>query len=119
LISKGLAMLLEYSGFGFAGAVITLLISFITILTLPLIVFGKLNAIDAIQSSIIIVSKQPLVLLGLIIVAVIAALLGLFGFCIGVFFTWPFLYSMNYVIYKTIIGIDDEIEIDKTANREM
>ena len=119
IFGTGLAMLLEYSGFGFVGTVTTLLISFLTFLGIPLIVFEKLNAIDALKSSIIIVSKQPLVLLGLTIVAGIGAALGIFGFCIGIFFTWPFLYSMNYVIYKTIVGIDDETEMEKTPNSEI
>ena len=78
---------------------------------IPLIVFGNLNATEAIKSSVIIVSKQPLVLLGLLIVAVIAGIIGIFGLCIGIFFTLPFMYSMNYVIYKTIIGIDSVNEI--------
>jgi hypothetical protein len=118
-ISTGLSILLESANLSFVGTVITMLISFITLLTIPLIIFGKLNAIDAIKSSITIVSKQPLVLLGLVIVAIIGAVLGIFGFCIGAFFTWPFMYSMNYIIYKTIIGIDvpsEIIEIKETEN---
>lgn len=111
-ISTGLSILLEQAGIAFMATLISMIISFVTFLTIPFIVFGKLNAIDAIQSSIAIVSKQPLVLLGLIIVAGIFAVLGIFGFCIGIFFTMPFLYSMNYVIYKTIIGIDSENETD-------
>lgn len=109
-ISTGFTLLLSYAGFNFIGSVISMLISFMTLLTMPLIVFGKLNAIEAIQSSMALVSKQPLILLGLIIVAGIGVALGLFGFCIGVFFTFPFMYSMNYVIYKTIVGIDDSSE---------
>jgi hypothetical protein len=117
-INTGLAMLLQSAGLSFVGTVVNLLISFLTFLSIPLIVFGKLNAIDAIQSSSIIVSKQPLVLLGLVIVAAIGAVLGIFGLCIGIFFTWPFLYSMNYVIYKTIIGIDTTSEIEEITGTE-
>jgi len=117
-LSTGLAMLLQYAGLGFVGTVTSLLVSFLTFLTIPFIIFGNLNAADAIKSSIIIVSKQPLVLLGLIIVAGIGAALGLFGICIGLFFTWPFIYSMNYVIYKTIIGIDEASEIEKISGTE-
>lgn len=114
--STGLAMLLESVGYSFIGTLITTVISFLTFLMIPLIVFGNLNAIEAVNSSSIIVSKQPLVLLGLLIVAVIASIIGIFGLCIGIFFTLPFMYSMNYVIYKTIIGIDsvpETIEIDR------
>lgn len=111
VLSTGLTMPLESAGYSFIGTIITTLISFLTFLTIPLIVFGDLNATEAIKSSSILVSKQPLVLLGLLIVAVITGIIGIFGLCIGVFFTIPFMYSMNYVIYKTIIGIDSVNEI--------
>lgn len=109
--SSGLAFLLELAGIQTIGTLISLTISFLTFLTIPFVVFGKLNAFDAIKSSIIIVSKQPLVLLGLLIVAIIGAAIGIFGLCIGIFFTIPFLYSMEYTIYSEIIGVDSESEL--------
>jgi hypothetical protein len=113
LSNLGLSTLLEFAGLSTIGALISFTISFMTFLTIPLIVFGKLDSIEAIKSSIIIVSKQPLVLLGLLIVAFIAALIGVFAFFIGILFTMPFIYSMIYVIYGSIIGIDAESEIDQ------
>lgn len=113
ILSTSLALLLQSVGLNFVGTVTTMLISFLTFLSIPLIVFGNLNAIDAIKYSIVLVSKQPLILLGLVIVAAIGAVLGIFGICIGIFFTWSFKYSMNYVIYKSIIGIDDTSEISQ------
>jgi hypothetical protein len=118
IISTGLVMLLEYAGLSFVGTVTTLLISFTTFLTIPLIVFGNLNVLDAIKYSITLVSKQPLLLVGLTIVAGIGAALGIFGLCIGVFFTWPFMYSMNYVIYKSIIGFEESSEINEISGIE-
>lgn len=117
-LSNGLSLLLEYAGFSFIGSIISLTISFMTFSTIPLIIFGKLNPFDAIKSSITIFSKQPLVLLGLIIVAGIGSVIGIFGFCIGLFFTLPFMYSMNYVIYKTIIGLEDSSEIEEIKINE-
>jgi hypothetical protein len=116
--SVGLSILFQFLGLNFIGSVISLTISFITLLTIPLIVFGKLNSIEAIRASIIIVSKQPLVLLGLMVVAAIGAALGIFGFCIGIFFTWPFLYSMEYSLYNSIIGIDYTSEIDELGSNK-
>lgn len=95
------------------GNLISNFISFLTILTIPLIVFGNLKAIEAIKYSIIIVLKKPFVLLGLIIVALIGAMVGIMGCCIGVFFTLPFIYSMNYVIYSAIIGVDSQSKIEE------
>jgi len=118
IFDTGITLLLQSTGYSFIGTIITTLISFLTFLTVPFIVFGNLNAIEALKSSSIIVAKQPLVLLGLLIVAVIAGLIGIFGLCIGIFFTLPFMYSMNYVIYKTIVGIDDVEEIEEKIINE-
>jgi hypothetical protein len=118
LMSTGLALFLESVGLSFIGTVTSLVISFLTILSIPLIIFGNLNAIESIKYSIVLVSKQPLVLLGLTIVAGIGAALGIFGICIGIFFTWPFMYSMNYVIYKSIVGFDETSEIDEISGAE-
>jgi hypothetical protein len=117
-INTGLAMLLQSAGLSFVGTVTNLLISFLTFLAIPLIVFGDLNVADATKHSIRLVSKQPLILLGLVIVSIIGAALGIFGLCIGIFFTMPFMYSMNYVIYKSIIGIDETNEIDEISGTE-
>lgn len=85
------------------AALFNLFISFITYLTVPLIIFGNLKAIEAIKASYIIMSKQPLVLIGLILTAFLASLLGIFAFCIGIFFTIPFNFSITYAIYNAII----------------
>jgi uncharacterized membrane protein len=87
-------------------------------LSIPLIVFGNLKAIESLKSSIAIVSKQPLVLLGLLIVAGIASMVGFIGCFIGVFFTIPFMYSMNYAIYSTIIGFDSKSELEEMEPSE-
>jgi uncharacterized membrane protein len=118
LITSGLSLTLDFAGIEFVGTLLALTLSFLTFLTVPLIVFGNLKAIDAIKSSIIIVLKQPLVLLGLLIVGGIASLVGFIGCGIGVLFTIPFLYSMSYVIYSAIIGIDSKSELEKIEPSE-
>ena len=114
LIGSGLSILLDYSGIQFIGTFVSIMISFLTFLTIPLVVFGKLKAVDAINSSITIVVKQPLQLFGLVVVAGIASMTGLIVFCLGIFFTIPFIYSMYYAIYSSIIGIDSESELKKS-----
>lgn len=101
----GLILLANYS--------ISFFVYLFTFLTIPLIIFGNLKAIDAIKHSILIVFKQPFVLAGLLIVAIIGALVGLMGCCIAILFTLPFLYSMNYAIYTTIVGIDSPSIIEE------
>jgi uncharacterized membrane protein len=95
----------------FVGALLNLLINFLTVLVVPFIAFGKLTGIEAIRASFIVILKQPLVILALIITAYIGSLVGFVGCCIGVFFTLPFLYSMYYAIYSAIIGFQDEEQI--------
>jgi hypothetical protein len=75
-----------------------------------LIIFGNLQAIEAIKGSMIVVSKQFFILMGLLIVSLLFTMLGIFGFCIGIFFTMPFIYSMYYSIYNEIIGDNDTEE---------
>jgi hypothetical protein len=92
------------------GSLITYFLSFITFLTIPLVIFGNLKALEAIKNSILIVSKQPFILIGLLIVSFIGSMVGIMACCVGVFFTIPFLYSMNYAIYHAIVGIDNAPE---------
>lgn len=112
LVSNGLSIAFNYSGIILVGTMISYAISFFTMLTIPLIIFSDLNALDAIKYSFSIVLKQPLILLALIIVAIIGAMVGFIGCCIGVFFTLPFMYSMHYAMYDEIIGFDNEEEIE-------
>ena len=117
-IGSGLTLLLDFAGIKFVGSLIAFTLSFLTFLSVPLIVFGNLKAIDSLQSSVAIVSKQPLVLLGLLIVAGIASIVGFIGCFIGVFFTIPFIYSMNYAIYSAIIGIDSINKLEQIEPSE-
>jgi len=112
IISLGISTVLESLGIRYIGAILSYIISFLNFLTIPLIIFGKLSAFESIKGSFIIVSKQVFVLLGLLIVSAIMTCLGLIGFCIGIVFTFPFMYSMYFVIYNEIIGIDEKSELE-------
>lgn len=112
LISVIITSLLEIQKLNSLGLIISLIITFFTFLTIPLIIFGNLSAFNAVKSSFIIVSKQPLVLLGLMIMIVVAFFVGFIALCIGILFTIPFTYSMTYAIYCAIFNIDKEDPID-------
>ena len=107
LFSSTLSVASEIIGYKILLVLITLLFGFLTFLTIPLIIFGNLKAIDAIKGSILIVSKQPLILLALLIVSALFCMIGIIGLCIGIFFTIPFMYSMYYCIYSAIMGDED------------
>ncbi|WP_366183556.1 hypothetical protein [Flavobacterium ovatum] len=106
LFNTGISTGLELIGIPFIGSLLTMAVSFFTLLTIPLIIFGELKVIDAISSSITITSKQPFTIISLIVVSILASLVGLIGFCIGVIFTIPFIYSLYYILYKEIIGFE-------------
>ncbi len=94
------------------------LINFFTFLTIPSIIFGELKAIDAIKASVLLVQKNVLMIFVLLLVGFLFAVLGIFGFCIGIFFTLPFWYSLQYIIYRTALPIDSNSEIDEIGNSE-
>ena len=111
LMNTVIGGLLNYIQIPIVDVVVSITIGLFTIMMIPLIIFGKLKAIQAIQASVLIVSKQPLVLLGLLVVGSIATMVGFIGCCIGIFFTLPFIYSLYFAIYNEIIGFDPEDEI--------
>lgn len=84
-------------------------------LSTPLIIFGNQKGLEALKASVSLSSKQFMNLFLLLLVAFFGSLVGLIGFCIGIFFTIPFTISMQFAIYHSIIGFENENEI-KTEN---
>ena len=112
LISGLISVAFNFIGITVIDSVFAIIISLFTSLTVPLIVFGNLNMMDAIKSSILVVSKQPLVIALLFLVAGIGSLIGFIGCCIGVVFTIPITYSVKYAIYSAIFEIENPDSID-------
>lgn len=118
LFSGIITTFLEIQKLSNFGLIISLTISFFTFLTIPLIVFGNLKAVDAIKSSFTIITKQPIVLLSLMATIVVALAVGLLGCCIGIIFTMPFSYSMSYSMYNSILNIQNEDPIDSIGQSD-
>ncbi|WP_367752649.1 hypothetical protein [Flavobacterium sp. WC2430] len=108
IVNTGLPVLLDQPELEIVMNLVSYAILFLTFLTIPLILFSDLKAIDAIKTSVIIFFKKPFLLLGLILVGYIVSVIGFLVFYIGIFFTLPFLYSMYYAIYSEIIGFETE-----------
>jgi hypothetical protein len=108
IISFGFSSMLDTTGIPMLGILASLSVSLLSILTIPLIIFSDFKAVEAITTSATLVLKQPLLLLGLMVIAYLAVITGFFFFMIGLFFTLPFMYSMYYAIYNTIIGFEEE-----------
>jgi hypothetical protein len=117
-ISGGISVAFNLIGITVADSIIAILISLFTSMTIPLIVFGNLNITDSIQSSIVIVSKQPFIIALLFIVAGIGSAIGFIGCCIGVVFTIPITYSVKYAIYTAILEIDNPNSIDSIGQSD-
>ncbi|MFV8443241.1 hypothetical protein [Flavobacterium sp. LB2P44] len=113
--SSILSAIINYTQIPLIEFVVTITITLFSVLMIPLIIFGNLKAVEAIETSILIVSKQPLVLLGLIVVGSVGTLVGLIGCCIGIFFTFPFMYSLYYSIYSEILGFENEPEFEENT----
>ncbi|WJS94342.1 hypothetical protein NYQ10_19855 [Flavobacterium johnsoniae] len=96
--------------------VIPYFISYFMFLSIPLIVFGKLKGIEAIKSSFIIVTKNPLTIFAFFILGFIGSIVGLIGCGVLVFFTIVFNSSMIYATYYAIFGIKQEDSIDSIGN---
>ena len=95
------------------GALINILTSIFTVLTVPAIIFGNLNATQAIGASITLVTKKFWVILLLLIIFGIFSAIGVIALCIGVFFTLPVIYSLQYIIYRNAIPMEDKNELDE------
>lgn len=106
--SSSFSIGLEWAGHQWIGVVLSLLLALFTCLAIPLVIFGGLKPMEAIKGSMTVVSKQPLIIAGLMIVACIFIMLGLIAFCIGILFTMPFIYSVYYILYADIIGNQNE-----------
>ncbi len=114
-LSTGIDSVLAFNKIPLLGSIISLIIGIFTILCTPLIIFGNQKAIAALKSSISLISPHFLTLFLLLFVAFLGSLVGLIAFCIGVLFTIPFNISMQYAIYDSIIGIEnEEIVVEKS-----
>lgn len=107
IFNTGITFIMEASGIPVLGMLASISIGVLSILSVPLIIFSNFSALEAINTSIVLVLKQPLLLLGLLMIAYLFCITGFFIFFIGFLFTFPFLYSMYYAIYSSIIGFND------------
>lgn len=95
------------------SSIISILIPIFTLVTIPLIIFGKLNAMDAIKGSFVVVSKNFWIILLLVIVCVVFIFFGLIAFCIGIIFTVPAMYSLQYILYRSALPNVEHDELEE------
>ena len=116
LFGGGISTASDLLLFPLIGSLISVLISVFTIMTIPLIIFADLKALDAISNSFALVAKNFWIILGLLIIAVICAMVGFIALCIGILFTIPFVYAMYYSIYVNAVGLEENTEFDEIGS---
>jgi len=109
VITAGFSLL----GFEIINSIIQISIALLTVFTIPLIIYGEQNYLDAITKSSKLFFKQPFIIIVALLIAGIGMLLGIFVLCIGIIFTIPYLYSMYYAIYEQTIGFKEASPIDE------
>lgn len=108
VVSTGISYLIDSFGILYLGGVVSLFISFFTYFAIPLIIFGNLKAVDAIKSSLILVSKNPVIIFALFVIGFIGSVIGIFGCCIGILFTVVFNTSVTYATYFSIFTEEEQ-----------
>lgn len=127
--TSGIGTLIQLSNLYFFDAVLTtvlaiisffvsILIPIFTLLTIPFIIFGNLDAMSAIRASITTVSKRFWTIFLLMIVFIICSMLGIFALCIGIFFTLPIYFSCQYIIYRNAIPMEEKDELDEIGTSQ-
>jgi hypothetical protein len=107
-VSTAISNALETTGFIFFGPAISACINFFTYLSIPLIIFGNLKAIDAIKSSIIVVARNPIMIFLVFLIGFIGSAVGFFACCVGILFTLVFNTSMTYATYFAIFTVEEK-----------
>ncbi len=102
----------ESSAAAFVLFVAMMVISVLTTLFVPLIIFGDLSPIEAITGSIAVVQKKFGTIFLLLLTSGILALLGLLACCIGIVFTLPLMIACQYAIYQQSVGIDAHTNLE-------
>lgn len=95
------------------GILIAVLISFFTILMVPVLVMKDLDIQDSLILGFKMTTQQPFTLLLLVIVSGLFALTGFIGLCIGIIFTMPIVYIVIFCVYEHQFPINTTHEIDE------
>ncbi|WP_310557441.1 hypothetical protein [Flavobacterium sp.] len=101
-INHCLGLILPEFTAGIIGMLLSLVVSVLTFVCIPAIIFKDLNAIDAIKYSINHMSNNFVTILILTIIGFIGGYVGAIACCVGMFFTFPILYAMHYTVFKKI-----------------
>lgn len=103
LINIGLEQAIPGMG-SFVGVLLQIIAGVTFVFTVPFIVFGNMNWIQALKASTTVTSKNWFFLLFILAIAFIIFVIGIFFCGIGILFTYPFMFFVTFILYNTIIG---------------
>lgn len=115
IATYGIETLIPFQIIGFT---ISVIISSITALALPLIIFRDFNVPEALEASAKLVTKNFLIIFVIFLIGTIIAFLGIFLCFIGILATLPITYAIQYCVYDEIVGDDETSEIEMIGNTE-
>lgn len=97
---------------------VQVLLSALTLLSIPLIVFGKLNGWEALQWSVRISMRNFWWFVLLSFLIAIMQVVGVYACCVGFFFAYPLAECMKFTAYYDIVGLGDKREFIKEPKEE-
>ena len=113
LFLNSIATFLLITNHQFIALIFQMTIPLFTLFCIPLIIYGEQNFIEALIKSIKLFINKPFIIIGAFLVGALGSLVGLIGLCIGIFFTFPFYFSVLYGIYEQAIGFKEKSVIDE------
>lgn len=113
LVINSLAVIFVITNHQFIGLLFQILLPLFTFFTIPLLIFGEQNFMDAIIKSAKLFIKQPLLIFVAFLIGAIGSVVGIIVLCIGLFFTLPYYFSVVYATYENGIGINEISPIDE------
>ncbi|WP_392420099.1 beta-carotene 15,15'-monooxygenase [Capnocytophaga canis] len=94
-----ISILLNFLGLDAANVSISILISLLVTLTIPIIIFENLSLVDAMRQSSARIAPFMFTVLLALAFGIIMGFSGILVFVVGICFTLPFFYAINYALY--------------------
>lgn len=113
LFVNAIATFLVIANFPIISGLLQIIVALLTFFSIPLIIFGDQNYMDAITKSAQLFIKQPLIIIVSIIIGGLGSMVGIIALCIGIFFTAPYYFSVIYAVYHEAIGFQETSPIDE------
>lgn len=102
LLKQFAVLALSWVGLGSLGFSVSIIISLLSILTIPIIIFDNQSLTNAMKQSARAVAPYMFTALVVLFVGIVFSFLGLLLFVFGVVFTLPFFYAVNYNLYLAL-----------------